>query len=167
MAAVCRLIGSLQDGPSAKGWCYASERALRECLAVMIGRVVGARSIGRVIHRLAKTGEIVHKRRLPGEEVRPGCGPSGSGGQHNRYVPRSLLRAEAKRKARAKKRAQILAQQRANKGLGFHDPPPALPITNEAAAAPLRFLEPDVTALLAAGEYAAANALLKSRDPPY
>lgn len=150
--AVCRIVDELQRR---HGWCWATERGLREELERQTGRRVGARSIGRALKRLSAQGIISHRRVMPGRRMANGQLTS-HGTQHNRHVPRWELRAKRKRAAKERERARIIAEQLAEreraaerKRLAGRQPP-------EPREEPLKLSEDkqrELARLIAAGDF--------------
>jgi hypothetical protein len=96
------------------GWTWAYEPGFRAELERRTGRRVGARSIARVLRRLAARGEIEHRRIPPGGRL-PNGARTGCGGQKNRHVPRWKARKAKKRAVRDRERARVIAEQLAER----------------------------------------------------
>lgn len=95
----------IADLAAAHGKAWASEAGYRRELWRRTGYVCGERSIGRVIARLVRAGEVGHERVKPNSRLIHGP-TTYHGGQHNWIIARRAVRKARRRAAEEERQAQ-------------------------------------------------------------
>jgi len=111
---VLEVLRTLAAQPASRalgGVVFAFERSLREKVEARTGRRHGARSIGRVLYRLAARGVIGHQWIRSGQMLGPNR--TTCGGQHNWIITREVKR-KSRKLARERERQARHRMQRAN-----------------------------------------------------